>query len=281
MTAVLILLCLAIAGRELYMAFDRKRTDEAGDAGLAETRHRVAELTRLVEARDARMDSLISQVNDRMLPEVNSRFAEQREAADRLRAELDRLRDELRRESRAQLRARLDQAVAASLGADAVDTVLGVLGGEVPGPARTTLAEAYEKCALSYALRVELAEPDGGAPWQTRYYLSGPSPRELERAFLDLVRGLRSGTAGPADPLLSELRQVEDAVAQLGPLLLVRTPQALLCGVRPLADLLRNDPGALPADPAGAAARVRRLPTTRFCDLSTWQPRSGGPARDG
>lgn len=307
-TVVLILLCLAIAGRELYLAFERKRAVEAGDAELASIRLRLADLAvsrerlhtdlrqelgdalreelreelrralkqevaarldrvgpresaheEALRATDARIRSLISQVNERMLPEVNAQLAGQRETAERLSAELARLR--------AQLRARLDQSVAASLGAGPVDSVLGVLGGEVPVPARTTLTEAYEKCAMSYGLRVELAEPDGDSPWQIRYYLSGPSPRELERDFIDLVRGLRSGTPGPADPLVSELRQVEEGVAQLGPLLLVRGPESVVCGVVPLAELLRHDPSSLPADPAVAASRVRRLPQTRFCDL--------------
>jgi hypothetical protein len=264
MTFVLILLCLAIAGRELYLAFDRNRVSGQHEAVLGELRRQVNELAAgcervreelhgTVQVSDTRVRSLISQINDRVVPDVNAQLAGHRAATDRLRGVL---------------RARLDAAVAASLGADPADTVLGVLGGAVPDTERTALADAYEKFAMTFGLHVELADPDGDTPWQLRYYLTGPSPRELERDFIDLVRDLRRGDAGPAEPLLTGLHQVTEGVALLGPLTIVRTPDALHCGVRPLADLLRPDPSAL-ADVEATAGRLSGLPPTRWC---SWEP---------
>lgn len=287
-TVVLILLCLAIAGRELYMAYDRRRPgDSVAYAEIADIRRQVAELKasrdelreelkdelqsefkkelsrrdEALQEADSRIRSLISQINDRMLPEINAQLAEQGEATDRLRRHV---------------RRRLDQAVAASLGADPVDTVSGVLGGEVRSAEQVSLTEAYEQCALAYGLDVELADPGGDDPWQVLYYLTGPSPRELERDFIDLLRALREGLegTGPVHPLLKGLRGIEAGVAQLGPLVVVRTPEALLCGVQPLAELLHREPSALFADPAAVAVRLRSLPESRFCDLSTWRPQA-------
>ncbi|MBX6767877.1 MAG: hypothetical protein IRY90_12125, partial [Actinomadura rubrobrunea] len=142
MTAILVLLCLAIAGRELYLAFERRRpvcAPELDDirtqlAALKHTRDELdrlrseqrADLQRLTDGHaahdqalqrtDARIRSILTQINERMLPEVTARLTEQREAVDRLSDEVARLRGHLA--------ARLDQAVAASLGADPVDTWL-------------------------------------------------------------------------------------------------------------------------------------------------------------
>ncbi|MBA9001778.1 hypothetical protein [Thermomonospora cellulosilytica] len=301
-TVVLILLCLAIAGRELYLAFDRRRpvTDPVAAAEIAALRGRVAELEaalerpapapapvdvepverRLAEAEaalraaDARITSLVEQVNERLVPEVNDRLAEQRDLADRLAADVARLRRQVRR--------RLEDAVAASLGAgpaEPVNMVHGLVGGRVPADRRPPLTEAYEGCAAAFGLQVELAEPGGERRWHTRYFLSGAGPRELERDFLGMLCELREGAPQrrAVRALLTGLHGVQEGVAQIGPLYVVRLPQVLLCGVPPLAELLRREqPAAAVRDPRAVADRLRELPQDRLCDLSDWRPRPLG-----
>ncbi|MFI0357104.1 hypothetical protein [Actinomadura sp. 9N407] len=349
MTWILVLLCLAIAGRELYLAFDRKRP--AGSAPeLDDIRTRLSALTstrdelerfrslhreqaeRLATTQaeqaeslgetDARIRSLITQINDRMLPEVNTRLSQQREAADHLTTEVAQLRDHLI--------GRLDQAVATSLGSVPVDTIAGALSpgpltptppstgthstgssntgrpnadppstgsfttGDRTGEPRTDLAYAYELFAGRYGLRVELTDPaaykvapsDEPESGQLRYYLSGASPRSLESDFLALLHQLSTirrdhpetrlddlGTEiEAAGVLLDALHQTERAGAQIGPLVIVRTADALLCGVLPLAELRKTEPAALVADPSSTAARLRTLPPSRFHDATRHAP---------
>ncbi|MFD0683567.1 hypothetical protein [Actinomadura fibrosa] len=289
MTVILILLCLAIAGRELYLAFERRRS--AGAPEIADIRTQLAalkgtrdELERFRSAQqerlegiaadqerqdaglretDARIRSLIAQINDRMVPDVNQRLTRQRDALDRLSADVAGLRGHLV--------GRLDQAVAASLGADPVDVVTGALAAE-PAAARAALAGPFERFAERCGLRVELTDRD-------RYYLSGRSPRGLERDFIDLLRVLRttSENGGPpgagteeARALLGALREVGAGGFQIGPLLAVRTRGALLCGVLTLAELRRPEAADLLDRPASLVPRLRRLPEGRRCDLSAW-----------
>lgn len=317
MTVILILLCMAIAGRELYLAFERKRTgnapeiadirtqlgalkgtrdelerlraeqsrrldaleagrgerlDEAGrDERLEEDLARLAaEQSReneTLRGTDARVHSLVTQINERMVPEINARLGRQREAADALAAEVAELRGHLAR--------RLDQAAATSLGADPADVVAGSLA--APGPG---LREPYERFAESYGMRVELVHPS--EPGLVRYYLTGRSPRGLERDFLDLLHTLRTacdrkGAAPPnaaAQALLEALRGIGEGTVRLGPLLIVRTPETLVCGVLPLAELLKARAGASAAsaasaaDPGEASAHLARLPAARRHDAS-------------
>lgn len=295
-TVTLILLCLAIAGRELYLAFDRKRTmtDPVAAAEIAALHGRIAELeaavqrpapalapvdlesvenrlaaaeTALHEA-DARLTALSRQLNERVVPEVDERLAEQRDLTDRLTAEISRLRRQVRR--------RLEEAVTASLGGDRVDMVHGLVGGTVPANRRNPLTEAYEGCVAAFGLQVELAESGGDRRWHTRYFLSGVGPRELERDFLDMLRELREGEPRQAvRALLTGLHGLREGVAQIGPLHVVRLPQVLLCGVPPPAELLRHRRPAA-GDPRALADRLRGLPPTRLCDLSRWRPRPPG-----
>ncbi|TDD84081.1 hypothetical protein [Actinomadura rubrisoli] len=289
MTVILVLLCLAIAGRELYLAFERKRS--AGAPEIADIRtqltalkgtrdelegFRASQRERLegltaeqdrekesLRETDARIRSLIAQINDRMVPDVNDRLTRQRDALDRLSREVAGLRGHLV--------GRLDQAVAASLGADPADVVAGGLTAE-PAAARSALTGPYERFAERYGLRVELTDRD-------RYYLSGRSPRGLERDFIDLVRVLRttSENGGPpgevtqeARALLGALRGIGQGGLQVGPLLAVRTNKSLLCGVLTLADLRRPETAGLWDHPVDAIPRLRRLPEGRRCDLTAW-----------
>ncbi|TDD27281.1 hypothetical protein E1287_34845 [Actinomadura sp. KC06] len=294
MTVVLVLLCLAIAGRELYLAFERKRIPGAPEIAdirtqlralkgtrdeleslRASQREQLDRLTReqdrdreALGAADARIRSLIAQINDRMVPDVNDKLSRQREALakqDEALTRQDATVDALAAEVaglRANLARRLDQAVAASLGAEPVDVVGGVLRVE-PASTRALLALPYERFAEDHGLRVELTDLD-------RYYLSGRSPRALESDFIDLVRALRAGSeeAARAEDLLDVLGAADRGAVQIGPLLFVRAPESLVCGVLPLAELLRPETARLLDDPAGAARRLRNLPETRFAVLS-------------
>ncbi|NVI88556.1 hypothetical protein [Actinomadura sp. BRA 177] len=288
MTVVLVLLCLAIAGRELYLAFERRRSPGAPEIADIRTQLRALKGTRdelegfrasqrerldrladeqrrdreAIGAADARIRSLITQINDRLLPDVGGRLKQQREAAGEQREALDRLAAEVA-VLRAHLLGRLDQAVAASLGAEPAELVAGFLAA-APAAARPALAGPYERLAQHHGMCVELTERD-------RYYLSGRSPRALERDFVELVGALRADcreTTGKARNLLGALRDIERGGAQIGPLLIVRTPESLVCGVLPLAELRR--PASLLDDPAAAAQRLHRLPESRFCDVSGW-----------
>jgi uncharacterized coiled-coil protein SlyX len=296
MTWILVLLCLAIAGRELYLAFDRKRP---AVPGLADLRARLGvlegvreelerhgsvqdeQIERLASTQvrqaesvgeaDARIRSLIGQINDRMLPEVNARLTQQRESIDRLETEVSRLRDHLVH--------RLDAAAATSLGADPADTIAGALGSAArPHP---DLIRAYERLATQYGMRIELTAPaayrmpDTDSAWQTRYYLSGRSPRELESDFIDLLGALTTTPDATdtkldaAQDLLGALKQIDLGGAQLGPLVITRTPSSLVCGVLPLADLLKAEPAALIADPAATTTRLNQLPEGRLHNTAT------------
>jgi hypothetical protein len=290
MTVILVLLCLAIAGRELYLAFERGRTPGAPEIADIRTQLRALKGTRdeLAEFRasqrerldrlaadqerdraalaetDARIRSLVTQINDRLLPDVSGRLKEHRDAAEEQRAAVARLAAETA-ELRRHLVGRLDQAVAASLGADPADLVAGALT-VVPAEGRPALTGPFERFAGHHGLRVELTDGD-------RYYLSGRSPRALERDFIDLVAALREhcvDSTGAARTLLGALRDVDRGGARIGPLLLVRTPESLVCGVLPLAELRRPDTAGLLDDPDAAAGRLHRLPEGRFCDVSAW-----------
>lgn len=286
MTVILVLLCLAIAGRELYLAFERRRTPGAPEIADIRTQLRALKGTRdelesfrafqgdrldrltaeqdrdreaLAET-DARIRSLITQINDRLVPDLSARLKRQREAPDEQRDAVDRLSAEIAG-LRAHLVGRLDGAVAASLGADPADLVAGALT-VVPAGARPAVTGLYERFAEHHGLRVELTDRD-------RYYLSGRSPRGLESDFLDLVAAIRENcaeTTGKARSLLGALRDTERGGAQVGPLLIVRTPESLVCGVLPLAELLRPETARLLDDPSGTALRLRRLPEGRFCE---------------
>ncbi|GAA1878181.1 hypothetical protein [Actinomadura bangladeshensis] len=283
MTVVLVLLCLAIAGRELYLAFERRHSPGAPEIADIRTQLRALKGTRdelegfrasqrerldrlaaeqerdreALAAADARIRSLITQINDRVLPDVGGRLKRQREAAGEQREALDRLAAEVAA-LRAHLVGRLDQAVAASLGAEPAELVAGFLTAD-PAAARGPLTGPYERFAEHHGLRVELADRD-------RYYLSGRSPRALESDFIELVAALRADcreTTGVARTLLGALRGVDRGGAQIGPLLIVRTPGSLVCGVLPLAEL-RRPAADLLTDPPEAARRLHRLPEPRL-----------------
>ncbi|POM26503.1 hypothetical protein BTM25_09040 [Actinomadura rubteroloni] len=268
MTVILALLCLAIAGRELYLAFDRKQARGPAGPEVAELGRRLTLATEeIAELRRFHADDLNGRAAVRAGDEARLVVAEQR---------LDVLADEIAG-VREHLARRLDLAVAASLGADAPDTVAGALASG-DGPARPALTRAFDRLALRHGLRAELTLPPvdaaGDGVWHVRSYLTGRSPRALEAEFIELLGTLNAADAqDPVHDLLALLRDAGPGGAQIGPFLVARTAEEFVAGVLPLAELSRDDADPL-ADPKDAAARLHRLPAARFRDLPP------GPAQD-
>ncbi|MEU6040893.1 hypothetical protein ABZ801_36425 [Actinomadura sp. NPDC047616] len=297
-TLILVLLCLAIAGRELYLASD-KRLPRA----QAELRRLDDEVARLAEGLDAVRAQAAARPPDAppappAVPSVPPVAAEPdagtvHEMFDRLGAiedRLDRLDQEiaaffgqlagleLDRDAQHALARSLDavEEVTCELRREMLDrlareegVVTGLLLSE-EGEAEALLAEAYERAAAEYGLRVRVrdrrdAKAVNGAYRGTAFELSGRRPDALAEELLTYARGLYD----PQDPsalgaLLTELAHLRGGgVARVGAFTAVRTPTARICG------LLADGDGAPPADePWDLAARLRDLPDERRCDLS-------------
>ncbi|GLZ14405.1 hypothetical protein Acsp04_46400 [Actinomadura sp. NBRC 104425] len=299
-TLILVLLCLAIAGRELYLASD-KRLPRA-QAELRRLDDEVVRLAEGLEAVRAQVAALPPHApsNVPAAPAAPPVAAEPdagtvHEMFDRLGAiedRLDRLDQEITALSGQLAGLELDRdaqrALARSL--DAVEEVTwelrremldrlareeGVVTGLLlseRGEAEALLAEAYERAAAEFGLRVRVrdrrdAEAANGGYRGTAFQLSGRRPDALAEELLTYARGLYD----PQDPsalatLLTELAHLRGGgVARLGAFTAVRTPTALICGLLPDG----GGAGARPADePWDLAARLRDLPDERRCDLS-------------
>jgi hypothetical protein len=70
--------------------------------------------------------------------------------------------------------------------------------------------------------------------------------------------------------LLRTLAESSGAVAQIGPLLAVRTRDELLCAVLTAAQSLELESDEVFWDPAAATVRLRRLPSHQLWDLTAW-----------
>ncbi|GGV26774.1 hypothetical protein GCM10010182_56980 [Actinomadura cremea] len=279
-TVILVLLCLAIAGRELYLASD-KRLPRA-QAELRELRGQLAELVRRHETLQADVaeaavpSGIPIPQPDHTPPDVLDRFDALGDRVERLEKTVGELTEDL-----AGLDADRDaqRALARSLDTverdirelhremlDRLDREEGVVDGLLlseEGEAEALLAGAYEGCASEYGLRVRLRSNRAEAGWLgTGYHLSGMRPDALADELFSYARGLYA----PDDPsalgaLLTELAQLRGGgVARFGPFTAVRTRSALLCGVLP------DDDTTVPWELAG---RIRELPDDRRCDL-TW-----------
>lgn len=277
-TVFLVLVCLAIAGRELYLASD-KRLPRA-QAELRELRAQLAELARRHESLQADVAEVavpgIPIPQPDRSPDVLDRFDALHDRVDALEKTVGELAEDL-----AGLDADRDaqRALARSLDTverdvhelhremlDRLDRDEGVVGGLLlseEGEAEALLADAYEGCASEYGLRVRVRDPRTDGGWLgTAYHLSGMRPDALAEELFSYARGLH----GPDDPsalgaLLTELAQLRGGgVARFGPFTAVRTQSSLLCGMLPDDDA---------AEPWELAGRVRELPEDRRCDL-TW-----------
>lgn len=152
-------------------------------------------------------------------------------------------------------------------------TVRGGLVGATPA-SHEVLTKAYENFVDAMDLRVRMQVPAGSAPWHTQYYLAGKNPARLRRDFLALLGDLGSAmTDARRDALhalATELQACDQAFAQIGPLVMVRMQDELLCGVLTVAETRRFDTERFLGDPAAAATGLRLLPEPRFRDLSSW-----------
>ncbi|MCW2918354.1 MAG: hypothetical protein JWN52_6422 [Actinomycetia bacterium] len=181
--------------------------------------------------------------------------------------------------------AQLDQETAETLGERAADTqtIRGAIAcatTEFQG----ALVQIFEQCTRHHDLELRFKVSMGGARPQEVYYLTGRSPRWLRQHFADVLQSLRSDMASPAeDPaeddvaalqsLLHAVNATGEGFAQIGPVVIVRTQDTLLCGVLTLAECRDFDTATLAGDPIASAVRLRTLPPHRLFDLTEWPPR--------
>ncbi|WP_026415166.1 hypothetical protein [Actinomadura oligospora] len=294
-TVILVLLCLAIAGRELYLASD-KRLPRA-QAELRELRDRVADLTRRQDAMRADLDRSVQAPPpeeppqplgvEAPSPELVGHLDALTDRVDRVEKELGMLSGQvaeldLDREAQRALARSLDvvEQDVRELHQEMLDRLAsekGVVSGVVlseEGEAEALLIEAFERSATEFGLRVRIRDQrtagvGGGGFMGTSYYLSGRRSEALAEEMFAYARGLYD----PQDPsglaaLLTELAHLRgDALVRFGLFIAVRAQDDLLCG------LLSEDTGAASfaeneVDPRELVARVRALPDSQQCDLS-------------
>ncbi|MGI5322374.1 hypothetical protein [Actinomadura nitritigenes] len=144
-----------------------------------------------------------------------------------------------------------------------------------------------------------------GSPERRRYFLGGQAAEDLAGAFSALLisagteppkngltanggdrrgglarvePGLPPGVEPPRAPedeealkaLLRTLSECSGAVAQIGPLMAVRTRDELLCAVLTAAQSLELESDEVFWDPSSATERLRRLPSHQLWDLTAW-----------
>ncbi|POM24500.1 hypothetical protein BTM25_31290 [Actinomadura rubteroloni] len=181
------------------------------------------------------------------------------------------------------------------------DAVAGAVTGRTPAavPVRATgrlwtrddqvrdiLAEVYERAVRASGLEIRF-RADNAA--RRRYFFGGRRVEDLGGTFTALListgADLRSGArpAGlaraPEDEaslkaLLRTVFECTGAVAQIGPLLTVRTREELLCAVLTPDQGLELENDELYFDPAAAAQRLRLLPPHQVWDLTAWGARA-------
>ncbi|MQY02981.1 coiled-coil domain-containing protein [Actinomadura macrotermitis] len=162
------------------------------------------------------------------------------------------------------------------------------------------LAEVYERSvrASRLTVRFRTAEGTDGQGERRRYFLGGYRTEDLAGSFTallistgaDLPRnghrgglardpgGLPAGVAATGVPedeaalkaLLRTLYESTGSVAQIGPLLAVRTRDELLCAVLTPDQSLELESDEVFWDPADASLRLRRLPSHQLWDLTAW-----------
>ncbi|CNE12434.1 Uncharacterised protein [Mycobacterium tuberculosis] len=169
------------------------------------------------------------------------------------------------------------------------------------------LGEMYERCVRASRLNVRFRTAEGsdgpapGSPERRRYFLGGHPSEDLAGVFSALListgadlphngshesrRGLARVEPGvpagvePVRPpedeaalksLLRTLSECSGAVAQIGPLMAVRTRDELLCAVLTAAQSLELESDEVFWDPAAATVRLRRLPSHQLWDLTAW-----------
>lgn len=282
-TVILVLLCLAIAGRELYLASD-KRLPRA-QAELRELRNQVSELARRHESLRTVVDEATEPAGI-PIPQPEAPSTEIHDRLDSVTGRVERLEKQFGDISAELAGVDLDRdaqhALARSLDAveqdvrdlhremlDRLDREEGVVTGVLlseEGEAEALLADAYERCAAEYGLRVRVRDRRSaratGAYRGTVYHLSGRRPEVLAEDLFSYVRGLYDPHDSSAlNALLTELAALRGGgVARFGPFTAVSTQSALVCGV------LQDE--ATPTEPWQLVDHLRELPPDRQSDLS-------------
>ncbi|MFB4311322.1 hypothetical protein [Actinomadura sp. GTD37] len=285
-TVILVLLCLAIAGRELYLASD-KRLPRA-QADLRQLHRQLDDLARDHQALKTVVDEATEPAGIPIPPQPEGTPSDVVERLDSVTGRVERLEKQFSDISADLAGADLDRdaqhALARSLDAveqdvlelhremlDRLDREEGVVTGALlseEGESETLLAEAYEKCATECGLRVRIRDQRPaqatGAYWGTVYHMSGRRPDVLAEDLFSYVRGLYDPQdASAVNALLSELASLRGGgVAQFGPFVAVSTQSALLCGVLP------DDESTPPTEPWQLVDHIRELPADRQRDLS-------------
>ncbi|MFC9977226.1 hypothetical protein ACFVH6_40640 [Spirillospora sp. NPDC127200] len=197
----------------------------------------------------------------------------------------------------------LDEAVAATLTGRRAEGASVTATGRLwtrDGQLHDILAEMYERSVRASRLEVRfrtVEDPDGhgpDAPERHRYFLGGRRAEDLAGAFTallistgaDLPHNGLSREQGRLPQAVQAVRPPEDeaalkallrtlyessgAVAQIGPLLAVRTRDELLCAVLTPGQSLELENDEVFWDPAASTVRLRRLPAHQLWDLTTW-----------
>jgi hypothetical protein len=146
------------------------------------------------------------------------------------------------------------------------------------------LVQIFEQCVRHHDLEPRFKISMGAGRPKDLYYLSGRSPRWFRQHFISVLESLRSDLASPAEELVEDdvaalqslliaVNAAGEGFAQIGPMVIVRTPDSLLCGVLTLAECRDFDTAVLAGDANASAIRLRTLPEHRFFDLTKWPAR--------
>lgn len=152
---------------------------------------------------------------------------------------------------------------------------------------RDVLSDVYERCVQAHRLAIRLRTIDG-EPDRLRYFLTADSLEDLAGGFAAglISTGMdtapASGRRPPEDEatlkaMLRTLYECGGATAQIGPMVMVRTREELLCGVLTPPQALEFENDGLIWDPVSTAVRLRRLPAHQIWDLTAW---AQSPAAD-
>lgn len=266
MTEILVLLCLTVAGLEIYIALHRNRRPDV-NAG------RISEL----EAARAALEDRLARVEHPALEAEVAELREQlRHLTERIEHDLAPVLDRMH----AAVQDRLDQEMTETLGGQVTDSgvLAGGLSAGAPALGDEDLSRCYDALLQQYGLRVKFEVSEVGG---TRYYLAsaaGRGPVELEWDLIALLNRMR-GRGLPEAPtaerralesLLAAVKRLEKGFVQLGPLVVVRTPDALLAGVLSVSESRAFDTAGMLGDLTAAAATLQRLPGNRFHDLTDY-----------
>jgi hypothetical protein len=181
--------------------------------------------------------------------------------------------------------AELDQAVATSLTGRRAPSV--AVGGRLwsrDPRLGDVLVEMYEQCVHANHLTIKFKTTEdttGTEDRQLRYFLAGRTPEELVGDFAALLvsigrdDGMTTGRRRSAEALalrgmLRAFGESTGGVAQIGPLIALRTREELLCAVLSHAQVMDFDGNRLFADFLAAAVWLRRLPGHQVRDLTAW-----------